>query len=193
MAKIPTNQRVSTTLAPAQPPADSTGGPVSGGLRRGFSLVELVMVIVILAIAALGIIPIMSQGTLTQAYAAAEMVYADMEYARSLAMTRGGSYSVQFDTANESYQIQDPNGDVVVHPVNKRDYVVDFANHRDLGQVDIVSASFDSTSSVRFDYLGSPYNGTGSALNSGSVVIRSDAVQRTVSVEPVTGIISVSD
>ena len=135
----------------------------------------------------------MSLGTQTQAYAATEKIVADIEYARNMAITRGGTYSVRFDTTNESYQIEDPNGSVIEHPINKVDYIVDLANHTDLNQVDIVSASFDSTSVLKFDYLGSPYDGTGNPLTSGSIVVHSDAVTQTISVEPMTGVLSVSN
>ena len=73
------------------------------------------------------------------------------------------------------------------------DYVVDFSADSRLDQVDLSSVSFDATSTVKFDYLGSPYNGNDNPLNSGSVVVTVGSVSKTISVEPVTGIVSVSN
>jgi hypothetical protein len=59
--------------------------------------------------------------------------------------------------------------------------------------VNIVSANFDAGNRVKFDYLGSPFNSTGTALNSGVVTLHVGNVDRTVRVEPVTGFITVSN
>ena len=119
------------------------------------------MVVVILAIAAVMVVPMMSSGAGTKVLAAAQMVAADLEYAKSMAITRGRFYRVTFDSAGQSYQVEDPDGTVIAHPVNKGlNYVFDFDGGR-LDGVQIDSADFDGTAQVRFDSLGSPYNGDG--------------------------------
>jgi len=92
-----------------------------------FTIVEIIIVVVILAIAALVAIPLAGSAAGVQMRSAANMIAADMEYARSLAISRGQNFSVVFDKNTESYRIEDQDGTVISHPVKKRfDYVVDF-------------------------------------------------------------------
>ena len=160
----------------------------------GFTLIELLIVVVILGIAAAAAVPMMSSAASMQIRAAGSMVAADLEYAKSMAISRGQRYSVVFNTAAETYEIRDPNNNVISHPVKKGfNYVVDFTTEDRLDRVDITGASFDGNSTVRFDYLGSPYNQGNGPLNSGVITLQAGSFTRTVSVEPVTGFISVSD
>jgi prepilin-type N-terminal cleavage/methylation domain-containing protein len=165
-------------------------------VKRAFTFVEMMVVLVILAIAAAIVVPMASSASTMQLRAAVDMVSADLEYAKSMAVSRGQMYSVVFDTAAESYQIEDPNGNVIPHPVKKgSNYVVNFRTDGRLGQVNIVSASFNGGNRVKFDYLGSPFDGAdpANALNSGVVTLQVGKVTRTVRVEPVTGYITISD
>jgi len=160
-----------------------------GGLfgRRGFgfTVVELLIVVVILSIVALTAIPMMSSAASIQIRSAANMIAADVEYARSMAISRGQNFSVVFDKNADSYQIVDVSGNVIQHPVKKGfTYVVNFRNDSRLSRVDITNASFNGIQTVEFDCLGSPVNG-------GTVNLQAGAVTATISVEPVTGFVSI--
>lgn len=156
-------------------------------------MIEVLVVVVIIAIAAMMIIPMMSSAADMQLRSAANMIAADLEYAKSMAIGRQKVYSVLFDASAESYQIEDPNG-IINHPVKKGfTYVVNMASDGRLDQVDIASADFDATSTVKFDYLGSPYNGNDTPLNSGTITLQVREITMTITVEPVTGFISISD
>ncbi len=162
----------------------------------GFSLIELLIVIVILGIAAAVAVPMISSAASMQIRAAGSMVAADLEYAKSMAISRGQMYSVVFDAANETYEIRDPNNAVIAHPIRKGfDYTVDFANDGRLDRVDITSANFDGKTTIGFDYLGSPYSidGASTALNSGVISLQAGGTTKTVTIEAVTGFISVSN
>ena len=160
------------------------------GISRGFTLVELLIVIAIITIAALTAIPMMSSAASVQIRSAANMLTADLEYAKSMAISRGQNFSVVFDKDTEKYWIEDQNGNVIAHPVKKGfDYVVDFQNDSRLNKVDIVDADFDTTSKVKFDYLGSPYNGSSTALNNGVISLQAGGTNTTVRVEAVTGFV----
>lgn len=164
-----------------------------GMLRGGFTLIEVILVVLILGIAAGMVVPMMSSAGSLQVRAAANMVAADLEYAKSMAISRGQPYSVLFDKTTETYRVQDHNDTVIAHPVKKGfNYVVDFRNDGRLDRVNIVDANFDGTSKVTFDYLGSPYNGSAGFLNSGVVTLQSGGVTKVVRVEPVTGFISIN-
>ena len=160
----------------------------------GFTVIELLIVMVIIGIAAMMAIPMMTSAASIQIRSAANVIAADLEYARSMAITKGQNFSVVFDTATESYRIQDQAGAVIRHPVKKGfDYIVDFSSDSRLNKVDIASVDFDGTSEIKFDYLGSPYNAGGNPLNSGTVSLQATGASLTVTVEPVTGFISISD
>ncbi len=159
---------------------------------RGFTLVELLIVIAIISIAALTAIPMMSSAAGMQIRSAANMLTADLEYAKSMAISRAQNFSVIFDVSADSYRIEDHDGNVLPHPVKKGfDYVIDFKNDGRLNKVDIISVDFDSTSEVKFDYLGSPYNGSDTPLNSGVINLQAGGTTTTVIVEPVTGYVSI--
>jgi prepilin-type N-terminal cleavage/methylation domain-containing protein len=159
---------------------------------RAFTLVEVIMVVVIMAIAALLAIPMISSGADFQLRAAANIIAADLEYAKSLAITKQDNYSIIFDADNESYEMHDSNGDVVDDPVRASGGIaVDFANDSRFSQVDIETVSFDSTDTVIFDYLGVPYNGSSNPLSSSAIVLKAGDHTITVTVAPVTGYVTI--
>lgn len=158
-----------------------------------FTLIELVIVVLIIGIGAALAVPMMSSASGMQIRAAGAMVSADLEYAKSMAISRGQRYAVVFNAAGETYEIRDPNNTVIEHPVKKGfNYQIDFANDGRLDRVDLVSANFDGTNTVKFDYLGSPYNGADGNLNTGTITLRAGNRTKTVTIEPVTGFISVN-
>lgn len=165
----------------------------NGSLRKGFTLIELLIVIVIIAIAAMTAIPMMSSAGSVQIKSAANMIAADLEYAKSVAIARGQRFIVEFDENADSYSIKDQAGNVIAHPVKKGfNYVVGFRD-KGLDKVDIADVDFDGTGKVKFDYLGSPYNGDNNPLNRGVIRLQAAGIVVTVNVEPVTGFISITD
>lgn len=157
-----------------------------GRWGSGFTIIEILIVVVILAIAALTAIPMMSSAGSVQVRSVANMIAADLEYAKSLAITKGQNYWVVFDTSSESYRIEDQSGTTIPHPVKKGfGYVIDL-EAEGLDQVDITDADFSGAWKVKFDYLGSPDSG-------GTVTIQGGSTTVTISVEPVTGFITVTN
>ncbi len=155
------------------------------GKSGGFTIVELVIVVLIIAIAALAAVPMMSSAASLQIRSAANMIAADLEYARSMAISRGQKFSVEFDKNTERYWIKDQAGIVIPHPVKKGfNYEIDFQNESKLNRVDITNADFGGDQIVVFDCLGSPDTG-------GTVSLQAGGVTATIAVEPVTGFISI--
>lgn len=159
------------------------------GLRcavRGFTVIEILIVVVILAIAAMTALPMLSSAASVQVRSAANMIAADLEYARSLSVSRGRNFTVVFDTAAERYEIEDEFGATIAHPVKKGfDYVIDL-QAEGLEKVDITNVDFAATSQVEFDYLGSPDNG-------GAVTVKGGNTTARITVEPITGYITVNN
>ena len=157
----------------------------------GFTLVEIIVVVVIISIAAVIAIPMLSSAADMQIRSAANIIAADMEYAKSMAISRQKSYSVIFNVNDNSYEIHDSDG-VISHPVNASgNFIVNFNNESRLDRVVISAVDFNSDLTVIFDYLGSPFDAGNVPLNSGQVTLEADGVTVKVNVEPVTGYITV--
>jgi len=152
----------------------------------GFTLIEIIIVIVIISIAALLVIPMMSSAGDIQVCAAADMIAADLEYAKSMAVSRQKPYKVIFDAAAESYRLEDDTG-IITHPVNAgKPYSVNFKADSRVSQVNIANVNFGGVSQVEFDSMGSPSSGGVVMLTAGGEIV-------TVTVEAGTGFISVSN
>lgn len=153
--------------------------------RFGFTLIEIIIVVVILSIAALTAIPMMSSASSVQIRSAANLIAADLEYAKSMAISRGQYYYVVINEGTNGYQIEDQSHAVIQHPVKKGfSYIMNFPSDKRLSKVDITNVTFPS-GTVRFDCLGSPDNG-------GTITLNSNGTAATINVEPVTGYISIS-
>jgi len=179
----------------SQRPFDSS---TAESQRSGFTVVEIIIVVVVIAIAAMMVIPMMSSAASMQIRSAANMIAADLEYAKSMAISRGQNFSVVFDKTTESYRIENQDGQVISHPVKKGfDYEVNFSADGRLNKVDIADVDFEpgSSNTITFDYLGSPYSETGisAPLNSGVITLQAEGATITINVEPVTGFISIED
>ncbi len=159
-----------------------------------FTMVELLIVMIIISISAMLVIPMIGSASGMQLSSAANMIASDLEYAKGIAIGRGQNFSVIFDTSSDSYWIEDQNGNTISHPVKKGfDYVIDFGSESRLDKVNISGVNFDGTASVKFDYLGCPYNGNDTTLNSGVITLTTGETNKTVNVEPITGFISITE
>ena len=172
----------------------------SVGTRRSrcaFTLIEILAVVVILAIAALIAIPVFTGASQIQVKAAADKLAADLEYAKSMAIANQRTHKVVFDAVQESYDIWAYDGltstwTLITDPVKKQaDFRVTYPQESRLSKVRITAADFNGTSTVQFDYTGTPRDASGNALSTGTVALESQGMTLTISVEPVTGYISI--
>ncbi len=157
-----------------------------------FTIVELIVVMVILAIAAMLAVPMISSAADVQVRSAANMIAADLDYAKSMAISTQQYHSVVFNPAEEKYEVHDASGNVIDHPIRAgSDFVVDLQADSRLRRVDIASADFDSQTTITFDYLGSPYSPPLNPLNSGVITLSAGSFSMTVTVEPMTGYVTI--
>ena len=162
---------------------------------NAFTLVETIMVVLILAVAAIVAVPLISSASSMQLRAAANIIASDLEYAKTLAIGHQKYYFMEFDKVNEVYRLYDKEMNLVTREdLPGRNFVVDFKNSSKLDSIDIQNVSFDASSIVTFDYLGAPYSGRGLdyPLNQGTIIIKADSSQATITVEPVTGYVTVT-
>ena len=161
----------------------------------GFTLVELVAVMLIVGILAAVAIPALGGLTARRGAIAAARVVRDLEYARGLAVHDGATTWVVFAAGGGSYQISaEPAGSagradrVAVRDPASNSELTRRLNTADLAGVLVTAADFDGSAEVGFNWMGAP-------LNQGEVEL---AVAGTVTftggfrvrVEPETGYIA---
>ena len=169
--------------------------------KQGFTIVELIIVVVIMAIAAALAVPMMSSAADLQIRTASNMVAADIEYAKNLAVSRQKNHAIVLNSTNDSYDVRVYNSattswDVIEHPTKTgTNLSVSFPNDNRLSSVDMTTVDFqpNGNTSITFDYLGSPYSGLGTTnpLNSGQIVLSASGFNMTIIVQPVTGYVTI--
>ncbi len=146
--------------------------------RAAFSLLELLVVIIILAIAAAIVIPNVSSARGIEAMSAARLIATDLQYAQNMAITHQNPVTVAFDTGGESYSLSNTSGPLI-HPMTKEAYSVPFSLQSGFEDLDVVSASFAGVSSVTFDELGAPDNPGSVTVQAGPHAYRIDVAAAT--------------
>jgi prepilin-type N-terminal cleavage/methylation domain-containing protein len=159
----------------------------------GFTLIEIIVVVVILAIAALIAVPAFSGAAQMQLKAAAEKLAADIEYAKSLAVTTQKVHRVTFNTVTGTYEIRDMSANAVVtDPIKKEPFVVTYSQESRLSSVSIQSLGLGAGASIEFDATGTPRNAAGTAFaTAATVTLAAKGQTFTIRVEPVTGYVSI--
>ena len=166
--------------------------------RRGFTLVEILCVIVILGIASALIIPQIGTRDDLKTAAAARMMIADLMYAQNMAISKQRKHYVQF--TGQQYALLSRTTDTdplaaVMHPVTKENYAVTFNDRPGMEGTRIDSVNFGGPTILGFDDLGCPFAYDGTTVTplaaAGEIVFKCGDFTLTVKVEPFTGDMSV--
>jgi prepilin-type N-terminal cleavage/methylation domain-containing protein len=72
----------------------------------GFTLVEVMIVLVVMAILAAAIVPAMNPNLYDQLETAAQLIASDLAYGRGLAVTNNSTYRYTFDVTNNLYYLE---------------------------------------------------------------------------------------
>ncbi len=161
-----------------------------GTIRRAFTLVEVLVVVTIIAIAGAVVVPSMSNTGSLSVQAGARIIIADLLYAQNEAIARQRSRKVIFNTTTNSYRLA--TGDGTTLGVTWKggvaasgNYIVDFNIDDRFRGVKLESATFGDDAEIVFDALGTPDTG-------GSVDIVFNNFRYRVTVAAMTGRITVA-
>lgn len=165
--------------------------------RWGFTLIEILVVVVILGIAAAVIVPHIGSRSDLKATSAARLLMADLIYVQNRSISQQKWHYVEFDANTESYKVcdaMDPTATVITHPVDQSPFVVAIgpSGPGPLRDVMIDSALFDGQPVLAFDEMGTPYaynpaTKVSTAMTSGTVGLKCKNMLLDVIVEPFTG------
>jgi prepilin-type N-terminal cleavage/methylation domain-containing protein len=157
--------------------------------RSGFTLIELIMVILIMSTLAVLTIPRFKSFYFIQFSGAVKKVVSDIRYVQQLAVSRHEAYRIVFDPAQETYEVRRvSDNSYAVNPFGRNNFLVNFSSDAQYRGVNIVSANFGNTSALRFDWQGVPQNDAGVNLSSeGNVRFSYQDNNMTVYVTPNTG------
>ena len=162
----------------------------------GFTLVEILIVVVLLAILASVLVPAMGDSATSQLRGASLILGRDIQYVQAEAMNTGQTLQINFTSATR-YEASDPDGGVGGTPVllrhpqsdypqHNNQFIVDFSDPGPLRGTTITSPSFGGQPRLEFGKYGEPAAG-------GQVILRSRGYQVRISVAPITGLVSVGE
>jgi prepilin-type N-terminal cleavage/methylation domain-containing protein len=165
--------------------------------RGGFTLVEILVVVVILGVSAAVIVPQIGNRDDLRCTSMARAVMSDLMYAQSRAVSMQKPHFVRFNTVTNRYEVLEqmtPTEVLIAHPITKGTFQVALGASQgdELREVVLDAVSFDTHPVLMFDEMGTPYaynpgTLTGTSLVAGSVRLRSRAFTVTISVEPYSG------
>ncbi len=168
---------------------------MNGG-QRGYTLVELLIAIVLMAILAGVMVPNSGNTEASKLRGGAIVVARDIQYVQSEAINSGRNHEIEFVRGNR-YQVWDPDGAGVGrparmphpqsdYPLHDGEFIVDFDDPGPLRGLEIASADFGGRSRLVFGRYGEPTAG-------GEIVLVRGSHQVRITVAPITGFVSVSD
>lgn len=161
---------------------------------HGYTLVEVLITVAIMGLAAAIIVPNMMQGGTLGVQAGARMIIADLLFAQNEAMAQQSTRRVVFDANANSYRVEQfdsassawvlERNPVLSNDGSDQNYQIDFDEDGRFEGVDIVSVDFNGTDTVAFDDLGNPSSG-------GTIRLRFDEHVYEIKVAPFTGRVTV--
>lgn len=154
---------------------------VCNGRDRGFSLLELVIVLLLVSILAVFAAPRITSTQTILLPALADRLIANIRYTQSLSMSRGQRY--RLNLTGNTYQITDMAGVAIVQPMT--------ASTAAISTTPATLSNFNPplvNSYVAFDGKGVPYvSATTSLASTASITLTSGTETATITIAPETG------
>ncbi|MBY0307641.1 MAG: prepilin-type N-terminal cleavage/methylation domain-containing protein [Phycisphaerales bacterium] len=175
----------------ARPTTSSVRTPARPG---GFTLIEVLVTVAILAIAAAMVIPAMGTTGVLKVQGAIRQIVSDITFAQSDAIAQQQGRAVKFETATNSYRLIQVVGATVddantlYEPSRQGGRYVTSLNNADFGGATISSTTLSGNTLV-FDDMGTPVTSAGGNTPStgGKVVLITGTSRHEVLIEAYTG------
>ena len=151
--------------------------------RRGFTLLELVLVVSLLGILSVSAVAIMPGLTSYRLNGAARKIVSDLRYAQELAMDTHGTYSICFSVAGNWYALsaKDSTSEAGTDPFSGDSYIVQL-NQDPYAGVFLSSSDWTGANLLSFNPRGEP-------SSAGQIRIVSGGKTRTITVVAETGLV----
>jgi prepilin-type N-terminal cleavage/methylation domain-containing protein len=172
-------------------------GGAFGPLVRAFTLIEILVVVVILGIAAAIVVPAIGSRSDLKATSAARMIMADLIYTQNRSISQQKWHYVRFDKTAQSYEVLEqitPSAVLIKHPVEASNFVVKIGSGgaKPIQDVTFDTITFDGKTVLAFDELGTPYSydvatNTPTAMAAGKVTLACGTFKLTITIEPFSG------
>ncbi len=122
---------------------------------NGFTMTELIVVIILLGVASAVAIPQFSSNSQQYAQAAARVISQDIQYAQDLATTSQSPVTLALDSEGSGYSLKNSVGTILTHPITHKPYTVSFQDDAGISSLTI-NHSFGTPGAIVFDAFGSP-------------------------------------
>lgn len=168
---------------------------------RGYTLIEVLIVVVIMGIAGAVVAPSMSQAGVLRIQAAVRMIVSDITFAQMDALGYQEQRAIVFDVDANIYTLIQVNGSTIdvdadalydIKGPGQR-YIIDLNDEKYGGTV-IESASFDGDATLIFDEMGGPVSapGTSNLSDGGSIVLAGPLSRWRINIAAFTGRVTVT-
>jgi len=162
-----------------------------GVTTNGFTLVEIMMVVAILGLAAAIAVPLLSDTKDVQVASASRQVVSALLFAQTASISEQTPYQIVVDNVTDSISVLDQDDAPITDDLlSQTSLQVSFPTTPNMSQVKVDSVDFDGGNRIWFDRLGAPYSGLiadNTPMNTGQIILRAGDHTVTVNVEPVTG------
>jgi prepilin-type N-terminal cleavage/methylation domain-containing protein len=134
-------------------------------LRKGFTLIELVMVMVIMAILTAWTIPRFESLYSIKLSGAMKKVVSDVRYVQQIAISRHTNTRMIFNKTTDVYVAEEevPSGSntwvSIKSPFTRGNLTVNYATDPQYKGINITDVNFNSTNTLQFKWLGEPVSG----------------------------------
>jgi len=174
----------------AQNNVSDFGFRISDFSLTGFTVIELIMVVLIISILAVVLISKIGGMHSFKLDGAGQKLVSDMKYAQKLAMSKHQIHGILFEPAQEKYTVYQDSADTPIEDPHRpgASLIVDYDTDEHFKGVDLYSADFTGGNEVRFDCFGTPSDASDTPLTAtGEVILKCGSEQISIQVTPNTG------